>query len=275
MRKIFVALLATAGVSVAAAQYAAAADLTVPYKAPPPPPPPPSWTGFYIGINGGAGWGTTSSNLNVGQTLAMNGIPGINLVVPLAQTSLNGWLAGGQVGYNYQMGKYLIGIEGDADWADIGGTSPCLGIFNCSSKVKWTADITGRVGVFPVSSLLVYLKGGASWAGVNDGFGNGISGSVGPISFFGNVSSSFDETRLGGLLGIGTEYLFAPHWTAKIEYNYVDYGKQNDTPAVTAAGGISIVGGLSASGSVTFPTAVQTDLQVHTVKAGVNYMFSF
>lgn len=275
MRKVFVALLTAAGMVAASGQYAAAADLAVPYKAP-PPPPAPSWTGFYLGANGGAGWGTTTSNVDVGQTLAINGItPGINLVVPLAQTSLNGWLFGGQLGYNYQIGNFVVGIEGDGDWANFSGTSPCVAVFNCSSKVDWTADVTGRVGVLPIQSLLVYLKGGASWAGVNNSFGNGISGTVGPVSFFGNVNSSVNETQVGGLLGIGAEYLFAPHWTAKVEYDYADYGKHNETAAVTASGGVTVVGGPALAGSVTFPTAVQTEVQVHTIKAGVNYLFSF
>ena len=271
MRKIFVALIAAAGMTAAGAQYAGAADLALPYKAPPPPPPPPSWTGFYIGVNGGAGWGTTTSNLNVGQTLALNGIPGITLVVPLAQTSLNGWLAGGQIGYNYQMGNFVFGIEGDGDWDNISGTSPCVLIFNCSSKVQWTADITGRIGVLPVQNLLVYLKGGGAWAGVHDNFGNSIGGTIGPITFTGTITSSFNQTQFGGLLGIGAEYLFAPRWTAKVEYTYADYGKQNETPMLTASGGITGIG----AGAITIPVATQTELQVHTVKAGVNYIFSF
>lgn len=271
MRRVFVGLLAAAGVTVAAAQHAGAADLGVPYA---PPPPPPSWTGFYIGANGGTGWGTTSTSVNVGQTLALNGIPGVNLTVPLSQTSLNGWLAGGQIGYNYQIGNFLVGIEGEADWANLTGTSPCVAVFSCNSRIDWTADVTGRFGVIPVPNLLVYVKGGASWAGLKDSFGNSVAGTVGPITFSGNVNSSLSTTQLGGLLGIGAEYMFAPHWTAKIEYTFADYGKVNETAQVLASGGVAIAGGPTIAGSVGFPTSTQTELEVHTIKAGINYLFN-
>ncbi|HTV35256.1 MAG TPA: outer membrane beta-barrel protein [Xanthobacteraceae bacterium] len=271
MRNVFVVVLAAAGMTIVGAQGAGAADLGVPYT---PPPPPPSWTGFYIGLNGGAGWGTTATSVNVGQTLALNGIPGINLSVPLAQTSLNGWLAGGQIGYNYQIGNYLVGIEGEGDWANISGTSPCAVVFSCTSKVKWTADIAGRFGVVPIANLLVYVKGGVSWAGLQSSFGNGISGTVGPITFAGDVNANLNTTQVGGLLGIGTEYMFAPNWTAKIEYTYADYGKENFTVPVNAAGGVAIAGGPTLAGSTSFPTSVQSQLQVHTVKFGINYLFN-
>jgi outer membrane immunogenic protein len=162
-----------------------------------------------------------------------------------------------------------------AGWpADRSGSSPCAAVFFCTDRVDWTADVTGRFGVVPIPNLLVYIKGGATWAGLKDSFGNGISGTVGPISFTGNVSSSLETTQLGGILGIGTEYMFAPHWTAKFEYTFADYGKQNETTQVTASGGAAIAGGPAIAGGVNFPTAFQTDLQVHTIKAGINYLFN-
>jgi outer membrane immunogenic protein len=163
-------LIAALGLLSISSAGAMAADLA--YKAPPPtPPPPPSWTGFYIGINGGAGWATSESNLNVGGLLAGLGIPGIAANLPLSSHGLNGFLAGGQVGYNWQTGKFLLGIEGDGDWANIQGTTPCIVIFACTAKERWTADITARAGVLPMSDLLVYVKGGATWANMNYTFG--------------------------------------------------------------------------------------------------------
>src|SRR5262249_27240922 len=147
-----------------------AADMAV-RKAPALPPPPPafSWNGFYVGIAGGAGWGTVESTIN---SIAIPVGPGIFPVNdPLAQNQMNGWLFGVQAGYNWQATPWLVlGIEGDWDWADIKGTSPCHistvagGLnWNCHNKVKWTADVGARVG-FVVDRALVYAKGGVAWA---------------------------------------------------------------------------------------------------------------
>jgi outer membrane immunogenic protein len=230
-----------------------AADMSMPYKAPPPPPAPISnWTGFYIGINGGAGWGTAASSIDLS---GLTGFAGLG-TLPVGSHELNGFLGGGQIGYNWQTGNVVLGVEGDGDWANISGTAPCLeDILSCSANVQWTADATVRLGVLPLSNVLVYVKGGAAWAGVN--YNLSSSGILVATS----ISSSLTTTKTGGLLGFGTEYLFAPHWTAKIEYNYTDFGSSTNTFVVTETG----------VGSVALP--VQTTLQMHTVKAGVNYHF--
>ena len=167
-------LIAAVGLLSLSSAGAMAADLA--YKAPPPaPPPPPSWTGFYIGVNGGASWAT-----------AANSIPlaGLGLgtgTLPLYSQGLNGFLAGGQIGYNYQSGKFLVGVEGDGDWSNIKGTTPCLVLFTCSANMQWTADATVRAGVLPMQDLLVYVKGGASWTSVKYNFNDG--GLLAPFAF--------------------------------------------------------------------------------------------
>jgi outer membrane immunogenic protein len=226
-----------------------AADMGTPFRAP-PMDPTSSWTGFYIGVNGGAGWGTAASSIDLSGLGAV--ITGLGAVgsFPVGSHELNGFLAGGQIGYNWQMGNVVFGIEGDGDWANIQGTAPCIEILSCSANIKWTADATARLGVLPLSNMLVYVKGGAAWAGLDYN-----------LSGFGLVSGSLSTTKTGALLGLGTEYLFAPHWTAKIEYNYTDFGSHTDSFVLTEAG----------VGSVSVP--VQTTLQMHTVKAGINYHF--
>jgi outer membrane immunogenic protein len=141
MRKYSLTLLAAAAIGLVASA-ASAADL--PRKAPAymPPTPPFSWTGFYIGINGGGGWGTVETTIN-GFTLGPPpAVPivlnGLNL--PLASQGVNGWLFGGQIGYNYQAAPWLVlGIEGEGDWANISGNAPCGfgGIpLNCNAEVR-------------------------------------------------------------------------------------------------------------------------------------------
>src|SRR5437868_4014836 len=112
MKKLFCAAVVVGGIM--AAGSAGAADLAVPYKAP-PPPPVYNWSGFYLGAHVGGGWGenrVTDNNL-IGFIL---GIPSSS------QFSTSGWLAGGQAGYNYQIGRLVIGPEVDFSWANINGT---------------------------------------------------------------------------------------------------------------------------------------------------------
>jgi outer membrane immunogenic protein len=226
-----------------------AADMSMPFKAPSYAPPASNWTGFYIGINGGAGWGTAASSIDLG---ALDPTFGTG-TFPVGSHEINGFLGGGQIGYNWQSGNIVFGVEGDGDWADIEGTAPCVVEFACSAKINWTADATARLGVLPMSNVLVYVKGGVAWAGLD----YNLSSSV----LLGGLGGSLSTTKTGGLLGIGTEYLFAPHWTAKIEYNYTDFGSHSDTFTLSETG----------VGSVAVP--VSTTLQLHTVKAGINYHF--
>jgi outer membrane immunogenic protein len=236
-----------------------AADM--PLKAPAYAAPTSSWTGFYLGVNGGAGWGTAASSIDLAGLAAGLGVGGLGALgsLPVGSHEINGFLGGGQIGYNWQTGNIVFGLEGDGDWADVEGTAPCIEVLACSAKVNWTADATVRLGVLPMSNVLVYVKGGAAWAGLNYNLS-----SAGVLGAGASLTSSLTTTKTGGLLGIGTEYLFAPHWTAKIEYNYADFGSHTDTFVLTES---------TVAGSLSVPVPIQTTLQMHTVKAGVNYHF--
>lgn len=225
---------AIAAASLALVSGARAADL--PAKAPMLAPAPVfSWTGFYVGAHFGAGWGTGESTLVFPAAL------------PISSSNANGWLGGVQAGYNYQIGQWVLGIEGDFSWADIKSTTPCLVAFTCSGKANWLADITGRVGV-SVDRALVYIKGGVAWANTEYSF-------AAPIAGFG---ASTEDTRIGGLFGVGVEYAVSRNFSAKIEYNYIDYGSENQTFNLLLV-----------------PVGVTTsiDQSLHTIKAGANYRF--
>ena len=259
-----------------------AADLAV--KAPMYAPPPPvfSWTGFYVGGHVGAGWGTTESNIDVGRTLIENGLntAALSLVVPLAQTQMNGFLGGIQAGYNWQSGLWVFGIEGDFSGADIKGTSPCLLILNCSSKVDWTADITGRLGVTVGAGGLVYVKGGAAWINRKFSAGNSIAVSFvderDTLTAFGALNGPRTDTRLGALLGAGIEYnVPTTNWSVKLEYDYMDFGSHNEDVPFTASGGYTFNGGPLHTGSLTVPINMNFRDAVHTVKVGANYHFNW
>lgn len=244
-------LLATIVLGLGAIQSASAADL--PLKAAPMVAPAPvGWTGFYFGGHVGAGWGTTDSTIT---NLSAAGVgiipPGGPL--PLVSHNVNGFLGGAQAGYNWQVAPtFVVGIEGDFSWSGIDGTAPCLVVLSCETKVKWIGDITGRVGV-TVDRALIYLKGGAAWADTE----YTISQATIPAAAF---SAKVSDTRFGGLLGLGAEYAVTRNWSAKVEYNYIDFGKSNVSVA-TAIAGVP----LNATSGI--------DQQLHIIKAGLNYRF--
>ena len=214
---------------------------------------PTSWTGIYAGANGGSGLATAASSMNLNLLINIDSPSSFSV----ASHELNGFLAGGQAGYNYQFRHFLFGFEGDGDWTNIQGVAPCAGLFSCSANLRWTADATGRLGVLPTNDLLVYVKGGVVWSGVNY-----VLNSSGALGSYSVLSSSLSTTKTGGLIGIGTEYLFAPHWTAKIEYNYADYGTYTNNFLITET---------LTKATMSVMTPVSTILQMHAVKAGINY----
>ena len=121
--------------------------------------------------------------------------------------SVNGFLAGGTVGANYQWGQFVLGVEGDWDWANFDGTTT-TSCPNCEVKSDWLATARVRVG-YAFDRFLVYGTGGVA-------FGNVQGGSIG---------GPFDSgTQVGWTGGGGVEFAFTPNCTAKVEYLYVDFG---------------------------------------------------
>jgi outer membrane immunogenic protein len=190
-------ILAFVGV-VALGGAAAAADLPpapapAPYYKAPAIVPTYDWSGFYIGINGGGGWGrstwTTTGSFDI-----------------------SGGLVGGTVGYNYQMNQVVLGIEGDIDWADINGSVTNLGCPSatgtCTTGDNWLGTVRGRLG-YAADRFMPYITGGAAFGDIK-GTGAGLSG--------------IDTSNVGWTAGGGIEFAIAGHWTAKAEYLYVDLG---------------------------------------------------
>src|SRR5579864_798130 len=155
------------------------------------PVPMSSWNGFYVGLNAGGGWGTTSHSLTVA-TAAGSAASG--------DFDVGGGLFGGTLGYNRQFGPWVFGGEADLDWADIDGSKNFAvapaGIAitgSVYSRLEWLDTIRGRVGYVMGPSGLLYLTGGAAYGAVTaqvpfslTGFGGGISGFLGQT-----------DTRLG------------------------------------------------------------------------------
>lgn len=205
-----------------AAGGANAADLPVYTKA--PKAIPYNWTGFYIGVEGGAGWG------NALQTDATGFTSGTY--------QPNGAFVGGTIGYNWQFSDWVFGLEGDAAWADIGATSPgtdvnavthnpamfgCGGLNqHCSAKLESIDTVRGRLG-YAFGYVMPYVTGGLAVGSLH-----GDEGDVAANGAFGSGTT----TVLGYTVGAGVEAMILPRWTVKLEGLYTDFGKHtvfNDT----------------------------------------------
>ena len=186
-------LLAGAGV-LAMASLANAADLPrqMYTKAPPPMVAPYyNWTGFYVGINGGGAWGTSSWDST-------------------GSFDVSGGMIGGTVGYNWQTGPWVFGLEGDIDWADVNGSTNRFGCVsaNCSSKNTWLGTARGRLG-YAFDRFMPYITGGAAFGDV-DATSPGATGA--------------SSTQVGWVAGAGLEFAVVNNVTAKVEYLHYDLG---------------------------------------------------
>jgi outer membrane immunogenic protein len=188
-----VAICVGLGLAVAA-QSAFAADLSVAplYKAPPPQfSQVYDWTGFYLGVNGGGGWGHS------GWRDVSTGV------------GLSGGQVGGTAGYNWQIGRAVVGLEGDLDWSGVQGTATSAGCpAGCSTSDSWLGTVRGRVG-YAFDRFLPYVTGGLA---------------VGDIKAATPGFPGATNTNTGWTVGGGVEVSLPGNWSAKAEYLHVDLG---------------------------------------------------
>ena len=230
---------------------ALAADLPAP--APPAVYVPPvvpvySWTGYYVGINGGWGWGTAK------WTVAP--IPTTSLASGLSNSiSDNGGVVGGTFGINWQIagfGGFVFGAEGDWDYSAINtGTTATICNFsgNCQTGNNWLATVRGRAG-YAWDRILLYGTAGGAFANMQTSF-NGATTS---------------HNQAGWTAGAGVEWAFAENWSAKVEYLYVDLGNSTVTCLVAVCTTLPF----TASG-----VPVTVGLTENIVRAGVNFKFYY
>jgi outer membrane immunogenic protein len=222
MKNLFLA--GTALIALASGS-AIAADLSRPppaapvFTKAPPLAPPFSWTGCYIGGNGGGVW----AHKTITSTVAFGGFP-----IGSAEGTLdiNGGIFGGQVGCNYQFGTWVVGIQGDWDGSNA-STSVTDTVFGTtdSVKVKSVASVTGRIG-YAWDRFLLYAKGGGAWE--TDDYTTSFAG----------LSATASNTRTGWTAGGGGEYAFTDWLTGFVEYDYYDFGTKTVAFTDTFGGGI-------------------------------------
>ena len=217
---------------------ASAADLPTSKGAPMAPvvyAPVFTWTGFYVGLNAGYGFTNNRDVTFYSSTGAV-----------FTSTSRNndgGFVGGGQIGYNWQFGQIVAGVEADIQYADLGGKNNGFApIFTSrGNSSNYFGTVRGRVG-YAFDRALIYVTGGLAYGDVgNNGFGNN------------------DDTKVGYALGGGLEYAFTPNWTAKIEGLYVNIDRGNRTTFIAGTPSYTVVSGKN------------NDFGV--VRAGLNYKF--
>jgi outer membrane immunogenic protein len=278
-------LLIAGVIWVAAAANAYAADMSPPPPAPPPlytKAPPPvvyPWTGFYVGVNGG--W-VGSGNSNITNSVVDTGGPfggglGTSFAGGIIPSSISlsnsGGLVGGTAGYNWQVNTTLVlGLEGDLDWVSaknstIIGPLAAIGFApvttTASRQLDWLGTFRGRLGFTPTASLLIYGTGGLAVGEHQLGIAAAGPTFFPPLS----VGSTTQTTSAGWTAGGGIEWKFAPQWSVKAEYLYVDLGNINAT--TNSYNYVSFISGLPATGSLT----ARVHDTYNIARVGLNYTF--
>jgi outer membrane immunogenic protein len=226
---------------------ALAADL--PVKAPPLAQAPVySWTGFYVGAQAGYGFSdnrSSFSGFDAGDT------------PPPQSPNGNGFVGGGEVGYNFQFGSLVGGFEADLSYAHIHGTATGVSAFGVVQPVEqdinWLGTIRARLGAVPADRLLLFVSGGAAFGGIglSSGLNPGVNCAVTSCG-----SGTISATNSGWTVGGGMEYAWSNQLSLKAEYLFVDLGSASLTYPIT----------LAVSQSTT-----TSEFRTNIIRFGVNY----
>jgi outer membrane immunogenic protein len=266
MRRLAITSLAAMGLGIGFGAAASAADLgpgpgPAPVYAKAPVMMPWNWTGFYVGGNAGYHWGsdkqtTTTDPIGWSTLLATN----LDAATP-GTLKRSGVIGGGQIGYNWQISSWVLGVESDVDF--LGGSAtrsvtnvPTLNpldTFSSTADSNWLATERVRLG-FAVDRLLVYGTGGLALTDAKF---------TDSMSQFGNIlaTTTTSTTRAGWTAGGGLEYLLTRNWTVKGEYLHADFGTI-DTLIPTPTGG-----------TPNSDVAVHHKYTEDLARVGVNYLF--
>jgi outer membrane immunogenic protein len=195
-----------------------------------------TWAGFYVGTNGGEAWAAKSSPL-------VSGYLEEEIVGdPASKLTPSGGFGGGQIGYNWQFGSFVLGLETDIEFTNVHDKGATFGPGSLAkSYLNWFGSVRGKLG-YSFGRTLVYATGGFAYGGVDD-----------EVSVFDGATKK-DNTETGYTVGGGIEYSIAPAWSLTTEYQYIDLGHTT----------LLAVGDYSAA-------QLTAEHQYHTVRMGVNY----
>jgi outer membrane immunogenic protein len=242
MKKILLAatVAALASTSAFAADMAARPYIKAPVYA---PAPVYNWTGFYIGGHVGAAFG--------GDDGYTSDFPAGTLASSNRDAAFMG---GGQIGADYQFApNWLVGIEGQISAISSGDRrfTDTVDLGSLRDRNDWIASVTGRLG-YTWGPGLIYAKGGVAFRD---------SGGLTALNLVPGDIVTTDRNDTGYTVGAGLEYMFAPGWSGKVEYQYYNFDRTN-------------ISTLLAPGSFSGTAISYTD-DIHTVKVGLNYRFNW
>jgi outer membrane immunogenic protein len=224
------------------------------------------WTGFYVG--GNAGYGVDSARSAKFPPNSTNAVYFTDGDFPTTlETDASGFVGGGQLGYNYQLApQWVVGVEGDMQGSDINGSKTVMTIPNgdipftttLRQRNSWFGTLRPRAGyIFPNPNWLTYVTAGLAVGNTSVRF-NTLPTYVACSGSTTCANGSGSSVKLGWTIGAGEEVMIAANWTVKVEYLFVDLGRQ------------------SASAQSTLPGAVfkaSARFEDHVVRIGVNYKF--
>ena len=256
-------------------------------------PPTHSWTGFYFGGNVGYGWGNADANLDSSLSQRTRvfrdfGGPAQTLVSDMtvagpgfaagASADVDGWLGGGQIGYNIQSQRWVFGVEADIQWSSQDGSLSVCSTTACgagssfasaSYALDWFGTLRGRVGYLIDPKVLLYVTGGLAYGHLSSDYSAGIVN--GPSATF-----SDDKTKTGWVLGGGAEWSIGKNLSVKAEYLYMDLG---DIGGVSGSSSSQVVipnepqPGFATVVDTTANAALRSDFTDHIFRIGLNYKF--
>ena len=193
------------------------------------PAPTINWQGIYIGGHAGIATGDTQGDITGLTTTDFN---------------LNGGVYGGQVGYNWQRGVAVLGIEGSLSQSTIQGNTACLVVFDCKRDVDWVATLTGRVGM-AFNHTLLYGMAGVAWGDVNTN-----------VSIAGVPLLSGSESHAGWVAGFGMEQMLLARISFRVEYAHIDLGSEDHQLSFVGGGGPALTD--------------KVHIKMDTIRLGVN-----
>jgi outer membrane immunogenic protein len=212
-----------------------------------------SWTGFYIGGNLGGKWGRFDETLS-GPS---------NSVTFTRGDSNTSFIGGGQIGYLWQTGQFVFGIEGDIDGTrlrDSVTVGTAFGPFvpgdTLAVRNDWQASARGRLG-WAIDRVLLYVTGGGAWGNLK------TTGTFVPVAGVPGFTATTDKTVFGWTLGGGVDYMLAPGWSLGAEYRFTRFDNDNHLA----------LGNLPITATTTTPITATTNFDTHEVTARISYHF--
>jgi outer membrane immunogenic protein len=307
-------MLAGAGLLsiIAASSSAFAADLPVPARpkasparAPAQPKPvaqaTPNWSGTQVGgFNGASGMSNSmvepGAFLRFGPTLAGSALlsPSSDPETPFSNNGRPwSYMAGGFVGYNWQLGQYVVGVEGDAGWKNGQSTSALYATtvatyfpsaamafrdqwFNATMKQTWDSSVRARAGYLYTPWTMIYGTGGLAVGQESGSFSYAAQTTYPSVGGYAATSGamSWSDTRVGWTAGAGVEQEIARGWKVRVEYRYTDFGSYSKN--IPLAYSSNCLGGV---GSCSAPSVISSNAQVNlhpsfqTIRVGVGFNF--